>query len=74
MKTMKIRPRKSARVYRVDNLDNEKGIIVALSISKDRNNYATCLCLHNRTEKKVFNCGPLAFDQLGKYKKQYVEN
>lgn len=71
---MKTRSRKIVRVYRVENLDAESKMLLCLSVSKDRSKYTTCLCLNDTAETKVFNCGPLAFDQLEKYKKSYLKN
>ena len=64
---------KATRVYRVENLNSEKGITSSMKVSKDQREYVVCLCLTDRTIKTAFKSEVSALDQLRKYRQLYKQ-
>lgn len=63
--------KRARRVYRVENLNAEKGITASYKVSKDQRKHVVVLCLANRTIKTTFKSEWSALDQLSKYKQLY---
>ena len=64
---------KATRVYRVENLNSDKGITSSMKVSKDQREYVVCLCLTDRTIKTAFKSEVSALDQLRKYRQLYKQ-
>ena len=64
---------KATRVYRVENLNSEKGITSSMKVSNDQREYVVCLCLTDRTIKTAFKSEVSALDQLRKYRQLYKQ-
>lgn len=65
------KPKKAERQYKVESLNPDRNIFTSMSVSKDRKNYVTCLCIGNRVVKNTFHCEALALEQMKKYKALY---
>lgn len=58
-------------VYRVQNLNKEKGITSTMRVSKNGKRYTTVLCLPNATLKRVFFEEKQALGIMNRYKILY---
>ena len=63
--------KKARRVFRVENLNSEKGISSSLQVSKNQKKYTVCLCLVDKTIKTTFPSEFSALGQLAKYRQLY---
>lgn len=66
-------PIKAKRVYRVENLNQEKGISSSMRVSNDGREYVTVLCLPNVTKKTVFHSERQALDEMARYRALYKQ-
>lgn len=66
-------PKKARRVYRVENLNPEKGISSSMRLSEDGRKYVTVLCLPNVTRKTVFLSERQALHEMDKYRTLYKQ-
>lgn len=64
---------KATRVYRVENLNSEKGISSSMRVSKDQKEYVVCLCLSDKTIRTSFRSEWSALDQMNKYRQLYKQ-
>ena len=64
------KPSKAERIYRVENLNPEKGISSAMHVCKD-GKFKTILCLAHKTKVTVFPTEELALLEMKKYKAMY---
>ena len=67
------RPKRALRVFRVENLNPEKGITQLMKVSKDQRDYVVCLCLADKTVKTTFHSELCALDQMQKNRELYKE-
>ena len=68
-----IKAKKAMRILRVDSLNPTKGIFSSLSVSKNKKNYVTVLCLTNRTISTKFPNEDMALAEMARYKQLYKE-
>ena len=66
-------PRKGQFVYRVENLNPDKGIFASYRHIKDQKKHVVVLCLADKTVKTVFKNKWSAIEKLNKYKEYYKE-
>ena len=64
---------KARRVYRVENLNQEKGILSSMRVSEDGRKYVTVLCLPNVTRKTVFHNEAQALGEMARYRALYKQ-
>lgn len=64
---------KARRVYRVENLNQEKGISASMRLSEDGRKYVTILCLPNVTRKTVFFSEAQALGEMRRYRLLYKQ-
>lgn len=58
-------------LYRVENLNPEKGITTSLKIKEDTKEYTVCLCLPKRVIYTTFPYKYMALNQMQNYRKLY---
>jgi hypothetical protein len=63
---------RSVRVYSIECINKEKGIVCSLSINPKNRNFYTCLCLGSRVVKNNYPSRFQAEEQLKKYKQLYA--
>lgn len=64
-------PKKARRVYRVENLNSDKGISSSMKVAEDGHRYTVCLCMPHKVVYTTFLNEFSALEQMKKYKKQY---
>lgn len=65
------KPKKASRVYKVENIDAEKGITATFRKEKDKPEYVVCLFMDCRTVKTVFPNELSAINEIKRYKELY---
>ena len=66
------KPFKAKRVYRVETLNKDRGIVSSMS-TKDGKNYVIVLCLPHKTIRTSFLNKRLALNKMSEYRNKYKE-
>lgn len=65
------KPAKAKRIYKVENLNPQKGISASMKADEQKREYIVCLCLSNRVVQTSFPTEHGAIREIKRYRALY---